>query len=609
MQRVNSGCRYALAALALCCASGAHSSEQQHSSDAVMLQGFHWHSHQTNWYNSMQANALSIKQLGVSHVWFPPVSDAAAPQGYLPRQLNNLNSAYGSAAQLQAATAALAQQGVKSVADIVVNHRVGSTNWADFTNPTWGPWAVTRDDEWGQGSGNWDSGDGYHAARDLDHSNATVQADIINWINNVLKPAGFSGIRFDYSKGYSAYYAGLYARATEADFCVGEVWTDLNYDNVDAHRQQLVDFVNGTAGDCGVFDFTTKGLLNQALNANQYWRLSNNYQPAGGIGWWPQKMVTFVDNHDTGPSEMCGNGQSHWPVACNKVMEGYAYILSHPGIPSVYWAHVYDWNLYQPIQALIALRRELNIRSDASVAVQVADASRYAAIVDDKLAVKIGPGDWQPGAGWTLALSGDGYTLWKKSTPEQADWQRTVVFVYGVTAAGQDMFIRGGIDHNFAAANLGLSCTASNYQCALPIRHNNLRNPTTAPWKQNEQYLDWYGSESGQSNAALGTAADWTTKLWPASWGAKRTVALDGYGEEPLNQYGEHYWMLDVQMDCSRSANGWFELKTFISNGPGWEADISQPGAPYASGNHFAQCGKLNVFRRGEAQPVTISNL
>ena len=239
MQRVNSGCRYVLAALALCCASGAHSSEQQHSSDAVMLQGFHWHSHQTNWYNSMQANASSIKQLGVSHVWFPPVSDAAAPQGYLPRQLNNLNSAYGSAAQLQAATAALAQQGVKSVADIVVNHRVGSTNWADFTNPSWGPWAVTRDDEWGQGSGNWDSGDGYHAARDLDHSNVTVQADIISWINNVLKPAGFSGIRFDYSKGYSAYYAGLYARATGADFCVGEVWTDLNYDNVDGHRQQI----------------------------------------------------------------------------------------------------------------------------------------------------------------------------------------------------------------------------------------------------------------------------------------------------------------------------------------------------------------------------------
>ncbi|MBU2112504.1 MAG: alpha-amylase, partial [Gammaproteobacteria bacterium] len=177
-----------------------------------------------------------------------------------------------------------------------------------------------------------------------------------------------------------------------------------------------------------------------------------------------------------------------------------------------------------------------------------------------------------------------------------------------VTAAGQDMFIRGGIDHNYAAANLGLSCTASNYQCALPIRHNNLRNPTTAPWKQNEQYLDWYGSESGQSSAASGTAADWTTNMWPASWGTKRTVALDGYGEEPLNQYGEHYWMLDVEMDCSRSANGWFELKTFISNGPGWEADISQPGAPYASGNHFAQCGKLNVFRRGEAQPVTISN-
>lgn len=128
-----------------------------------------------------------------------------------------------------------------------------------------------------------------------------------------------------------------------------------------------------------------------------------------------------------------------------------------------------------------------------------------------------------------------------------------------------------------------------------------------APWKTNDSYLDWYGVESGQSGAAQGTAADWTTNVWPTSWGTKRTVAVDGYGEEPLNLYGQHYWMMDVDMDCSKTVNGWFELKTFISNGPGWEPDVNQSGKPYSSGNHFGQCGKINVFQRGSSSATFVN--
>ncbi len=578
--------------------------EQDSASDAILLQGFHWHSHQSNWYQTIQSNAGNISDLGVSHVWFPPPSDAASDEGYLPRELNVLDSNYGSEGQLSSAISALNQAGVSAVADVVINHRVGTLDWADFSNPTWGSWAVTCNDEWPGATGDCDTGDGYAAARDINHINNTVQNDIVDWINNRLKGVGFEGIRYDYSKGYDPYYAGSYARATNPNFCVGEVWTDLNYGNSDAHRQLLVDYVNGTDGDCGVFDFTTKGLLNKALQDNEYWRLSVNNAPAGGIGWWPQKMVTFVDNHDTGPSESCNSGQNHWPVPCNKVMQGYAYILTHPGIPTLYWAHVFDWGLYQDIQELVDIRKEQELTSTSSVSVEAAQQGLYAAIIDDKVAVKIGGNSWSPsGSGWTVAASGNGYAVWTRGPivdPEE-DWQRTVILVYGETDPGQDMFIRGGIDHGYAANALGLNCTASNYLCAMPIEHNNLLNSTTAGWKANDTYLDWYGTESGQSSAAQGSAADWTTNFWPSSWGTKRTVADDGYGEEPLNTYGNHYWMLDVMMDCSKSVNGWFEVKTYISNGPGWEADVNQSGTPYSSGNHFAQCGRVSVFQRGSS--------
>lgn len=198
------------------------------------------------------------------------------------------------------------------------------------------------------------------------------------------------------------------------------------------------------------------------------------------------------------------------------------------------------------------------------------------------------------------AQSTDTLTV-KVREPGLDDWRRTVVYIYGQTQSGQDMFVRGGLDHAAAKSQLGLTCTEANKLCAMPIRHLNLKNATTAPWKANDQFLDWYGTEAGQAAAAQGSALDWTTDIWPASWGAKKTVAINGFGEDPQNKWGQHYWKLDVEMNCSRTANGWFELKSFISNGPGWEPDIRQAGAPYVSGNHFAQCGKINVFKRGDA--------
>ncbi len=184
----------------------------------------------------------------------------------------------------------------------------------------------------------------------------------------------------------------------------------------------------------------------------------------------------------------------------------------------------------------------------------------------------------------------------KVSGSTTSDIKRTVIFIEAQTSSGQDMFVRGGLDHAYAANNLNLGCNSTNYVCAMPITHNNSLNVTTGPWKIADDFLDWYGLEQGQNTQAEGTAMDWTTNNWPAAWGAKRTVANDGYGEEPLNTWGPHHWMLDVQMDCSKTVSGWFELKAFVKNGQGWESNIQQANTPYASNNHFAQCGKINRF-------------
>ena len=57
----------------------------------------------------------------------------------------------------------------------------------------------------------------------------------------------------------------------------------------------------------------------------------------------------------------------HWPVSCDKVMQGYAYILTHPGVPTVYAAHFFNWGLADQIRALTGVRRNQGLNSESSV--------------------------------------------------------------------------------------------------------------------------------------------------------------------------------------------------------------------------------------------------
>ncbi|XP_035658299.1 pancreatic alpha-amylase-like [Branchiostoma floridae] len=179
--------------------------------------------------------------------------------------------------------------------------------------------------------------------------------------------------------------------------------------------------------------------------------------------------------------------------------------------------------------------------------------------------------------------------------------ERTIVFIKKQTSVGQDLFLRGGIGHEVRP---GCTSDAVSSQCAIPISHRiGGTNTNLNSWKQGDNHLDWYGVESGQGYGAQGSPLAWTT----SNPNNAATVSSQGYGYTPLNQWGDHYWMLDVDMDCSRTENGWFEVKAIVGYSGGgvqWESDRNQGTCggtaggtkPYSSGNHFARCGKINVF-------------
>ena len=186
------------------------------------------------------------------------------------------------------------------------------------------------------------------------------------------------------------------------------------------------------------------------------------------------------------------------------------------------------------------------------------------------------------------------FGLGAPSPTPQRDVRRTVVFIYGDTESGQEMFLRRGTKGG----------------SPIRIRHRNWLNGRTNNYRWGDAHLDWDGGELGQAQPpgrfGGGTPLDWTTSL--AQGQNQPYVSTAGFGIADENNFGRHYWMLDVDMDCEQAFDDgqgrkWFEVKAFIAPIPGWEKDVAQtstPMPPFPSINHLGLCGMVNVFVANE---------
>jgi alpha-amylase len=206
------------------------------ASGVVLLQGFHWESHlSTTWWDVLAAKASDISASGIDGVWLPPSSAAASDEGYLPTRLYYQYGGYGTQAKLQAAITALHTYNVKAIADIVINHRCGTTGWGDFTDPVWVRIRLFRR-RWSGATGAADTGEGYGAARDIDHTKAYVRTSIIEWLNWMKSTIGYDGWRYDMVRGYSGYYNNVYNTATSPWISIANV-AFLRHQQLQSSRQ------------------------------------------------------------------------------------------------------------------------------------------------------------------------------------------------------------------------------------------------------------------------------------------------------------------------------------------------------------------------------------
>jgi len=518
----------------------------------IMLQAFHWRAKNNGqhgeWYTLIAAKAQDIQEAGITMVWFPPASktvrwdldeygDWASANGYVPMDYYDLGeyrqwvqdgwppdaeagnhmdntwyqhtgteTLYGSRTELVNAINALHSEGVKVIADIVLNHRGPRQknncgewiSWGDDLGKIasgkmfWGHTADCSPPEVWTGDGGSGSDDGESMfGPNISHQDFTVKNQFQQWLSWMKQTIGFDGWRYDYVKGFSANHIRDYNDYTDPYWSVGEYWDDTNTDNI-------IAWINATHTDeakkSTAFDFPTKKILTDNFGSHNYSVLGSL---PGLMGRWPAKAVTFLDNHDTYPPH-----QNPYPFPDNRILEGYAYILTHPGVPCVYWQHFYDKGtiVHDKIKELAGIRRSEGISNTSTVTILRAEQNLYAAEIDGKLVVKIGMTSWIPADaglnGYSLRTEYGDYKIWTRSSGGVT----TTFKIQKDVGFGNFISVRGSIPelNNWGPPGRACSWTPGNFWvCTV----GTIPQGQSFEWKALKNDSLW---ESGQNHSGTG---------------------------------------------------------------------------------------------------------
>lgn len=384
--------------------------------DGVMLQGFYWDSYSdTKWMN-LESQADELSQY-FNLIWVPQsgyCNSLSNQMGYSDIWWLDHKSAFGTEDELRSMIQTFKNKKVGIIADVVINHKNGNTNWCDFPNESKNGYTLTwdntnlsgicQDDECKDNgynpTGAKDTGINFDGCRDLDHTNATVQQNIKTYLDFLLKDLGYTGFRYDMVGGYAPKYTGIYNTSAKPEFSVGEYWMDDGKDG-------LVNWINGTKVDGDIqsaaFDFTMKWNINDAFSNGGNWNKLNNTALSNDPDY-VRYAVTFVDNHDTGRS-------GAQPLYAN-IEAANAFILTMPGTPCVWLKH---WLTYKTaIKKQIVVRKAAGVNNQSEILSHEASANGYVLTVKGtkgNVLLVLGS-ETAATTGYKLAVEGTNYKMY-----------------------------------------------------------------------------------------------------------------------------------------------------------------------------------------------------
>ncbi len=444
----------------------------------IMFQLFKWDATHNgrigDWYEYLKTKVSDLSEAGITHVWFPPPSKSRAQDwvGYTPMDYYDLGefrqwvqiwdeqakklvwmqhsgessrdlddkgnmtrityigteTLWGHKDELVDLINVFKSKQIKCIADIVINHRDPQQVNAQDEWISWGSdehviasnkmvWGYKgKDDDpeeisYLSGGSTEDDGEGGFSAN-IAHRSVKARKDIKDWMLWLKETIGFDGWRYDLAKGFGPEHLGEYNYHTGNPFSVGEYWdtnTQLVYDWID--RTDAYD----VAKKSRAFDFALQEHLRKTFWGTKsfdqlgLWK----YSSVSVLGGWPEKVVTFLDNHDTARKPF-----SDFPTDAKRLIQGYVFLLTHPGCPCIFFSHYYERGaeVHDTLKELCKLRVENRIPSNAFVEVVRSEGSCYVAKVNDRLLVKIGDEFWGPQEdGWKLQKYGNGWAIWIRS--------------------------------------------------------------------------------------------------------------------------------------------------------------------------------------------------
>ena len=384
--------------------------------DGVMLQGFYWDSYSDTKWTNLESQADELSQY-FNLIWVPQsgyCNSLSNQMGYSDIWWLDHKSAFGTEDELRSMIQTFKNKKVGIIADVVINHKNGNTNWCDFPNESKNGYKLTwdntnlsgicQDDECKDNgynpTGAKDTGINFDGCRDLDHTNATVQQNIKTYLDFLLKDLGYTGFRYDMVGGYAPKYTGIYNTSAKPEFSVGEYWMDDGKDG-------LVNWINGTKVDGDIqsaaFDFTMKWNINDAFSNGGNWNKLNNTALSNDPDY-VRYAVTFVDNHDTGRS-------GAQPLYAN-IEAANAFILTMPGTPCVWLKH---WLTYKTaIKKQIVVRKAAGVNNQSEILSHEASANGYVLTVKGtkgNVLLVLGS-ETAATTGYKLAVEGTNYKMY-----------------------------------------------------------------------------------------------------------------------------------------------------------------------------------------------------
>jgi len=368
-------------------------------SNPTLVQYFHWHiSPEENLWKFTTSEAAHLSELGITHAWLPPAyksADGVNEPGYAVYDLFDLGefdqkgtvrTRYGTKEEYLECIRALHNNGIRVLADIVLNHKQGGdekekvpVQQVDFENrnkmigePTeieaytrftfpgrkgkysdfiWNFHSFTGVDggenglhkvylilneygnEWKNVPGDEKENFDYLMGSDIEFRNPHVKEELKWWGRWYIETTGIDGFRFDALKHIDPAFINEWLQHLKDHFkkdffSIGEYWQN--------DADELNQCIESTHGQIHLLDVPLHfNFVDASLEHEKYdlRRIFDNTLLSKN----PERAITFIDNHDTQPMQTLESPVEYW-------FKPHAYaitLLREAGIPCIFFPSLY----------------------------------------------------------------------------------------------------------------------------------------------------------------------------------------------------------------------------------------------------------------------------